>query len=113
MRRMVAPVHKTLSFLAGLRSRRQGLASLVLLGWVLLGQTLLIVHRIDHSRVEHGVTCTLCVAADHSAAPSHAAVVALPVAQPDSVVASVTELTAAIVILSYRSRAPPPEHRLA
>lgn len=110
---MATPVHNALSFLARLRCRRQRIGSLVLLGWVLLGQALLVVHRIDHSRVEHGVTCTLCVAADHSTAPSHQAVVALRVQEPDSVATSATRPPAALVILSYQSRAPPPEHRRA
>jgi len=86
---------------------------LALLGWVLLTQTLLIVHRIDHNRVEHGVTCTLCVAADHSAAPSHAIVVALPVSQPESVATSAAQPATALATLPYQSRAPPPEHRRA
>ena len=110
---MATPVHKALPFLAGIRSRRHRAASLVLLGWVLSTQTLLIVHRIDHNRVEHAVTCTLCVAADHSAAPSHTVVIALPAPQPDSVVTSAAQPAAALVILPYQSRAPPPEHRRA
>ena len=113
MRRMAAPVQKALSLLAGLRSRRRRVAGFVLLGWLLLAQTLLIAHRIDHSRAEHGVTCTLCVAADHSAAPSQQTVVTLPRVQPDSVVASVPQPTAALVVLPYRSRAPPAEHHRA
>lgn len=110
---MAAPLHKALSFLAGLRSRRHRVASLVLLGWVLLAQTLLVVHRIDHNRAEHSVACTLCVVADHSAAPSHPPAIAAPLSQPDSVVASAAQPVAALVVLPYRSRAPPVEHRRA
>jgi len=110
---MAAPVRKALSLLAGFRSRRRRVAGFVLLGWLLLAQTLLIAHRIEHGRAEHGVTCTLCVAADHSAAPNQQTVVALPRLQPDSVVASETRPTAALVILPYRSRAPPVEYRRA
>ena len=107
---MAAPLHKALSFLAGFRSRRHRVASLVLLSWVLLAQTLLVVHRIDHIRAEHGVTCTLCVAADHTAAPTHQPAVATLSLQPDSVVASAAQPVAALVVLPYRSRAPPVEH---
>ena len=110
---MAAQVQQALSFLAGLRSRRHRVASLVLLALVLLTHTLLVVHRIDHSRAEHGVPCALCVAADHTAAPSHEAVVAIAPLQPDSVVASVRAPATALVILSYRSRAPPPTHHRA
>jgi len=86
-------------------------ASLVLLAYMLLAQTLLIVHRIDHSRPEHGAVCALCVAADHAAAPSRQAVVAVSPLVPDTVSASTPPLAAALVILSYRSRAPPGHRR--
>ena len=102
---MARPVLQAL--LPALRSRRHRAASVVLLALILLAQSLLIVHRIDHSRPEHGAACALCVAADHSAAPSHATAVALTPSVPDAVSANLRSLTAALVILSYRSRAPP------
>jgi len=88
-------------------------ASIALLAFVVLAQALLVVHRIDHSRPEHGAACALCVAADHSAAPNIATAVALSPLVPDTVLASIRTLTAALVIPSYRSRAPPPEHHRA
>jgi hypothetical protein len=108
---MAAPVQQ--AFLAAIRSRRHRVASVVLLAFVLLAQAALIVHRIDHSRPEHGAACALCVAADHAPAPSHHAPVALSPLVPDTVSASIRPLATALVILSYRSRAPPPEHHRA
>ena len=107
---MAPPVQQALSFLAALRSRRVRVASLVLLACILLAQTLLVVHRIEHGRPEHGAVCALCVAADHAAAPSHQAAVAISPLVPDTVSASIPPLAAALVILPYHSRAPPPEH---
>ena len=106
---MAPPVQQTLSILAALRSRRYRVASAVLVAFVFLAQALLIVHRIDHSRPQHGAVCALCVAADHSAAPSFAIAVALSPLAPDTVLASIRPLATAPAILSYRSRAPPPE----
>ena len=107
---MAAPVQQALSFLAGLRSRRYRVARLALLASVLLAQALLVVHSLDHNRAEHGVPCVLCAAADHAAPPSHETTVAIAPLQPDSVVASTRAPVVALVILRYRSRAPPPEH---
>ena len=110
---MAAPVQQALSFLAALRSRRYRVVSLVVLACIWLAQTLLVAHRIEHSRPEHSAVCALCVAADHAAAPSRQAVVAVSPLVPDTVSASTPPLAAALVILSYRSRAPPPEHHRA
>jgi predicted acyltransferase len=109
---MTSPVQQAPSLLAALRLRRFRAASLVLLAAVLLAQTALVVHRIDHARPEHGAVCALCVAADHQAAPSHHAAVATSPLLPDFVPASIRPLAAAPALLSYRSRAPP-EHRRA
>lgn len=110
---MAPSVQQALPFVAALRSRRFRVPSLVLLAFILLAQTALIVHRIDHARAEHGAVCALCVAADQAAAPSHVAPVALAPLVPDTVTASMPTLAAALVVLPYRSRAPPPEHRRA
>jgi hypothetical protein len=109
---MTSPVQQAPSLLAALRLRRFRAASLVLLACILLAQTLLVVHRIDHARAEHGAVCALCVAADHQAAPSHHAAVATSPLLPDFVPASIRALAAAPTLLSYHSRAPPTErHR--
>jgi hypothetical protein len=108
---MTSPVQPAPSFLATLRSRRFRVASLVLLAYLLLAQTLLVVHRVDHSRPEHGTVCALCVAADHAAVLGHQAAVATSPSVPDTVSASIRPLAAALVILSYRSRAPPGHRR--
>jgi hypothetical protein len=104
---MLPSVRQALPFVAALRSRRFRVPSLVLLALMLLAQTALIVHRIDHARAEHGAVCALCVAADQAAAPSHVAPVALSPPVPDTATASVPTPAAARVVLPYRSRAPP------
>jgi hypothetical protein len=96
-----------LKLLARLRAKRRGPASLVLLGWVLLAQTALVVHRIDHNAANHNAVCAACVAADQSADTGNAPVfVSLPQA-PTPVATSVTESAGTPRLVSYRSRAPP------
>jgi hypothetical protein len=96
-----------LTLLARLRAPRRGAASLMLLGWVLLAQTALVVHRIDHNATEHNTACAACIAADQSAdAASPPLFVSLPQA-PTPVTTSVTESAGTPTLVSYRSRAPP------
>lgn len=96
-----------LKLLARLRAPRRGPASLLLLGWVLLAQTALVVHRIDHNAADNNTACAACVAADHSAnAGSPPVFVSIPQA-PTPVAASLTESAGTPARLSYRSRAPP------
>ena len=97
------------AFLAQFRWRRYREASIALLAFVVLAQALLVVHRIDHSRPEHGAACALCVAADHSSAPTHEAPVAQSPSMPDTVSACTRTLTTALVVHYYHSRAPPPD----
>jgi predicted metal-binding membrane protein len=106
---MGAPGQQAQPFVAALRSRRYRAASAVLIAFILLAQALLVVHRIDHSRPEHGAACALCVAADHSPAPTHEAAVALSPSAPDTVSACTRTLTTALLVLCYHSRAPPPD----
>jgi hypothetical protein len=96
-----------LKLLARLRARRCGSASLMLLGWLLLAQTALVVHRIDHNAADHNTVCTACVAADQSADAGSAPVfVSIPQA-PTPVATSVAEAAGTPRLVSYRSRAPP------
>lgn len=94
-----------------LKVRRRRPVLLALLAFLLLAQTLLVVHRVDHNNAQHN-TCALCVAADHSAALPSAAVHALVPSVPAPVSAVVAESARPALILSYRSRAPP-SHLLA
>ena len=68
-------------YLPGVRSRlcarRRRAANLALLGWLLVGQTALVIHRIDHNAASHNTLCAACVAADQSADVASAPVVAL------------------------------------
>ena len=80
---------------------------LVLLGCVLLAQTLLVVHRIDHNATKHGVTCVLCVAADHLAGGPPAHIYAIDAPEPLPVEATVGLPTTRLITVPYRSRAPP------
>ena len=98
-----------LELLARLRARRRSAASLVLLGWVLLAQTALVVHRIDHNAADHNTVCAACVAADHSADAGSASIfVSIPQA-PTPLATSVAESAGTPAVVAYRSRAPP-EH---
>ena len=96
-----------LKSLARLRARRRGSASLVLLGWLLLAQTALVVHRIDHNAADHSAVCAACVAADQSADAGSAPVfISIPQA-PTPLATSVAESAGTPALVSYRSRAPP------
>src|SRR5215471_14378841 len=91
-----------LNLLARFRAKRRGPASLVLIGWVLLAQTALVVHRIDHNTADHNAVCAACVAADHSADAGDAPVfVSVPQA-PTPIAASVTESAGTPRLVSYR-----------
>ena len=79
----------------------------MLLGWVLLAQTALVVHRIDHNLADHNAVCAACVAADQSADAGSAPVFVSIPQPPTPVVVSVTESAGTPTLLSYRSRAPP------
>lgn len=95
------------SFAAALRSRRQRPALLVLLGWLLLAQTLLAVHTVDHAKVENGAPCALCMAGDHLAGTSAPPVHHLPPPAPEAVASTVSGSIAVAFRAAYRSRAPP------
>ena len=96
-----------LSFQARVRSPRRALVAVAIFGWVLVSQTLLVVHRIDHNATEHGVTCSLCVAADHQlGAVAHTLPVLEP-SPPDAPAPAVAATAPRAFTLSYRSRAPP------
>ena len=96
------------SFAAALKSRRHRSALLVLFAWLLLGQTLLVVHSVDHAKAERGAPCTLCVAGSHmagaAAPPAHA--IARPT--PDVIESIISGGVAVAFRAAYRSRAPPP-----
>lgn len=96
------------SFAVALRSRRHRAALLVLLGWLLLAQTLLAVHTVDHAKVENGARCALCMAGDHLAGASAPPVHHLPPPAPEAVASTVSGSIAVAFRAAYRSRAPPP-----
>ena len=105
---MTASVAQKLeSFAVALRSRRQRTALLVLLGWLLLAQSLLVVHTVQHATVEKGVSCALCVAGDHLAGASAAPVHHVPAPAPEAVASTVSGSIAVAFRAAYRSRAPP------
>jgi hypothetical protein len=104
---MAGRVEKALVvFARGLRSRRHRFAVLVVAGWVLAAQTLLVVHGIEHDNAG-GVTCALCAAAHHQtvapAIPTHAAA-----HSPPDPVENVVGISRDVLrALPYHSRAPP------
>jgi hypothetical protein len=51
----------------GTRARKRRVAVLALLGLIVLAQTALIVHQIQHDAVAHNSNCVLCTAASHLA----------------------------------------------
>jgi hypothetical protein len=106
---MTVRVEQQLSTFAGaLRSRRRRPVLLVLFAWLLLAQTLLVVHSIDHIKTERGAPCALCVASDHLAGGGSSPTHYVPPPAPD-VVASVVDGSVTVAFRAvYRSRAPPP-----
>jgi hypothetical protein len=95
------------SFAVALRSRRHRSALLVLLGWLLLAQTLLVVHTVDHAKVENGAPCVLCMAGDHLAGATASPVHQIPPPTPEAVASTVSGSIAVSFRAAYRSRAPP------
>ncbi|HET7133806.1 MAG TPA: hypothetical protein VFJ95_16240 [Gammaproteobacteria bacterium] len=94
--------------LAGFRARRQRIRVLALFAWLLVAQTLLIVHRIDHASAGHEPACALCVAADHVAGPIAAPIHAIAHSSPPPLATHAVEHSApSVFVPSYRSRAPP------
>jgi hypothetical protein len=89
------------------RVPRRGAGIVLLAAWVFLSQTLLIVHRIDHASRPEGVTCTLCVAADHQAAAVADSPHAIDRPAPASIDFVVSGGLGAPTLVPYRSRAPP------
>ncbi len=96
-----------LSFQARLRSPRRAFAVLAILGWVLVSQTLLVVHRIDHNATEHGVACSLCVAADHQLGAAAHTLPVLEPSKPDEATSTLAVTAPRTSAVPYRSRAPP------
>jgi hypothetical protein len=96
-----------LSFAARLRSRQRRVAVLTLFAWVLVAETLLVVHRIDHNTAGHGVTCALCSAADHLAGTAVTAIHAIDPPAPIAVAATVCLSLSVAIRFPYHSRAPP------
>jgi hypothetical protein len=72
-----------------------------------LAQTALAVHRIDHASVGHRALCELCVFADHSAAPISEPVRAVVPQTPAPVAFRAVESAQVVLVLAFRSRAPP------
>jgi len=95
------------SFAAALRSRRRRPALLVLVGWLLLAQTLLVVHGVDHAKAESSTPCALCMAGDHLAGAAPAPAHHLPPQTPEVVAWTVNGVIAVAFRAAYRSRAPP------
>jgi hypothetical protein len=108
---MARPDNARLTLLARLRARRRGATNLVLLGWLLVAQTALVVHRIDHNAADHNTLCAACVAADQSADVGAAPVVATVPQDPTPVLSPVAESAGTPTLVSYQSRAPPHHSR--
>jgi hypothetical protein len=106
---MTARVEQQLSsFATAVRSRRRRPAVLALLAMLLLAQTLLVVHGIDHIKAERGAPCVLCMASHHLAGGASSPAHYVPPPAPDVIVAVVSGTVAAPFRAVYRSRAPPP-----
>ncbi len=96
-----------LSFGAAVRQRRHRAALLALLAWLLLAQSLLIVHGIDHVKAERGAPCALCMASDHLAGGATPSTHYIPPQAPEVVASTVRGSVAVAFRAVYRSRAPP------
>jgi len=96
-----------LSVLAWLRARKRRAVAIGLVAWLLLAQTALVVHLIDHASAPHRASCALCIAADHSAAPVAEPVHAFVPQTPAPVAFTATESAQVDLVLAFRSRAPP------
>jgi hypothetical protein len=90
----------------GVRSRRRRAAIVAAAAWLLLAQTLLAVHRIDHNAEQHAA-CAVCVVADHAGGPIQEPIHAIAAPQTASVAVSVAESAPVLIVLSYYSRGPP------
>lgn len=101
-----------LSFMRALRWRRHAPVVLALLGAVIVAQSALVVHRIDHASPAHGVSCALCQAADHHAATFEEPFALVVPVEPEPVVARVAEPTNPAFTTFYRARAPPRDLRI-
>jgi hypothetical protein len=106
---MSSAVPAGVSFLAGFRARRHRAAILVLFGWLLVAQTLLVAHRIEHYSGGDGLSCALCIAGDHTAAIGDHPLYLITDLKPQPVAVAVIESASRVIFLSYHSRAPP-EH---
>lgn len=95
------------SFAVTLRSRRRRPALLVLLGWLLLAQTLIAVHTVDHAKLESGAPCAVCLAGDHLAGAASAPVHHITPPAPEAIASIVSGSIAIAFRRAYRSRAPP------
>ena len=95
------------SFAVALRSRRCRSALLLLLGWLVLAQTALAVHAVDHATAEKGAPCVLCAAGDHLAGTTAAPAHYVPPPTPDAIASTVGGSIAVAFRAAYRSRAPP------
>jgi hypothetical protein len=106
---MSSVVPTSVSFLAVFRARRHRAAILALFGWLLVAQTLLAAHRIDHYSGGDGVSCALCIAGDHAAAIGDHTLVVASDLKPEPIAVAIIESASLVIFLSYHSRAPP-EH---
>ena len=95
------------SVLAWLRARKRRAVAIGLLAWLLLAQTALVVHLIDHASAPHRASCALCIAADHSAPPISEPVHAVAPQTPAPVAFRAVESAQVVLVLAFRSRAPP------
>ena len=90
-----------------LRSHRRRLFTLAIFGWILVAQSLLVVHSIEHSNADGGATCVLCAAAHHDAAMGSVPQFAIVPQRPEPLPVVPAVSYAARVLPAYRSRAPP------
>jgi hypothetical protein len=96
-----------LAFAAALRSGPGRAPALLLLGWLLVAQSLLFLHTVDHAKTEKGAPCALCVAGDQLAAGVAPAAHPLPPSLPETVAVTGAGAAAPAFCAAYRSRAPP------
>jgi hypothetical protein len=96
------------SFAKWARAPRHRCAVLALLGFIVLAQTALVVHQVEHDAVAHDTHCVLCLAAGHLTGPSAAVQHYAPAAVFDERPSSdVVRPVFGHVELPYLTRAPP------
>jgi hypothetical protein len=98
---------RMLKLVRELRSHRHRLLTLAVFGWILLAQSLLVVHGIEHSNADGSATCALCAAAHHDAAMASVPQFTITHMRPEPLPVVPVVSRSVRVVPAYHSRAPP------